>query len=237
MSRHLSLAGILLLAVPAAAWADGVVQVDVQALLESRSVTTLEDRRLVTWTRGVDGGGRADGFLTREAAASVGDRGVPALPGNGLFPATRDHPKVQLHFSNQGGSAGQTHCVEGGGTFEFAVPRARFEQIQLFLTSAEGPSHLRVLLGYADGSVDLRLKELPDYYQAPLSNDPDFFVLAGDLGKWDRANRIKERAHHFIYGMNIQPCKNKVLTFVRITKGMEGYLVFWGATGVKAKGN
>lgn len=211
---------------------DEAVQIDVHTLLDCRPVTTLTGGKLVPWTQGVDGGGRGDGFLTRAAADSVGNKGIAALPDNGFFAATDEHPKVQLHFANNKGSAYQAHAVRGRGAFELAVPRRAFRSIQLYMTSAEGPSEIRVLLHYYDSTTDTVEKVLPDYADAPTDADPDFFALAGNLAKWDSDGHLKEPDHHFIYGMNLQPDMDKALTGITVMKRAKGYMMFWGGTGV-----
>ena len=71
--------GLLAASVPAAPNAsftpkETIVQEDVRALLNARPVTTLTAGKLVTWTKGVDGGGKGNGYLTMAAAQAVGTR-------------------------------------------------------------------------------------------------------------------------------------------------------------------
>src|SRR6266478_1032815 len=67
--------------------ASNVIQIDVRPILTGRAVTTFTDSKLVPWTKGVDGRGRADGYLTMEAAIANGDTNANALPGDGSFKA------------------------------------------------------------------------------------------------------------------------------------------------------
>jgi hypothetical protein len=211
-----------------------VIQVDVRALLTGRAVTTLTDGRLVPWTKGVDGAGLADGYLTVEAAIANGDTKALALPGNGCFPATPAHPLVILNFSDADGGGFQTRGVEGAGGFSFSVSRGRYQQLQVFMTSAEGPSQLRFNLIYADGTAETREIPLPDYYNdAPAGAHPVFSLIA-NLPKWNATGRMTERGHHNIHGVNLSPDERKELVSVQVGKTAAGYLVFWGATGVKA---
>ena len=235
MSFHRIRRALFLIAVtsgPLAVLAGEVIQLDVRALLNARSVTTLTDGRLVTWTRGIDGGGKADGYLTREAAAAVGDKDVKALPGDGWFPANARHPAVRLNYSNADGQGGQTYALSGAGEFRFGVEPRNYQRLLLFLTSAEGASQLAITLVYADSSVDQREISLPDYYNAAAPADPNLFSLAEDLAKWNASNRLAERNHHFIHGLDLRPDHLKKLVGVRIEKTVPGYLIFWGATGV-----
>jgi len=59
------------------------VQIPVDALLNTRSVTTLTGGMLVSWIMGINGGGTADGYLT--AAAST----RPPLSTRNSFSSSR----------------------------------------------------------------------------------------------------------------------------------------------------
>ena len=214
--------------------ASEVIQVDVRAILNARSVTTLTDGRVVPWTVGVDGGGAADGYMTREASVFQGDKDPRALPGDGCFAATALHPAVRLNFSNADGKGGQTRAIAGAAEFGFPVPAARYARMLLFLTSAEGPSHLAVALTYADGTEDKREFLLPDYYNDAPPHDPDVFPLASNLATGNSIGRMAEADHHFIHGLDVHPDPGKVLRHVKVGKTADAYLVFWGATGVTA---
>jgi hypothetical protein len=176
--------------------ASEVIQIDVRPVLTGRAVTTLTDGKLVHWTQGIDGGGRADGYMTREASAANGDTNALALPGNGTFEATAAHPLVQLNFSNDDGTAFQTRGVQGAGEFVFTVPAKHYQKMLLFLTSAEGPSQLHFKLAYADGAVEERDVLLPDYYYDAPAGDTNVFSLAKNLPKWDAVGKMAERDHH-----------------------------------------
>ena len=211
-----------------------VIQVDVQPVLTGRAVTTLTGGRLVPWTQGIDGAGRADGYLTLSASVANGDKNARALPDDGCFPATAAHPFVRLNFSNADGRLSQTRGVEGQGVFTLPVPVKPYQRLMVFLTSSEGPSHLSFKLGYADGSVASQEILLPDYYNAPPAGDPHVFTLAANLAKWNAAGKMAERDHHYIHGVNLHPDPRKNLVSVTLNKTAPAYLVFWGATAVTA---
>ena len=207
---------------------------DVRAVLTGRTVTTLTDGKLVPWTKGVDGAGRADGYMTQEAAVANGDKNARALPGDGCFKATAVHPYVRLNFTNADGKSFQTRSVEGAGEFVFPVPGKQYKRMLVFMTSAEGPSDLQFKLAYADGTVEQRAVLLPDYYNAAPATNTNLFSLATDLAKWDTAGRMRERNHHYIHGVDLRPDARKALVSVQLGKTAPGYFVFWGATGVTA---
>jgi hypothetical protein len=211
-----------------------VIQVDVRPILTGRAVTTLTDGKLVPWTKGVDGAGRADGYMTLEASVANGDRDAKALPGDACFKATALNPFVRLNFTNADGKGSQTRSVEGEGGFSFLVPNNRYNRMLVFMTSAEGPSHLRFKLAYADSTFEQREILLPDYYNDAPAGDTNVFSLATDLAKWDASGRMTERNHHHIHGVDLHPDARKELVSVQVGKTAPGYLVFWGATGVTA---
>jgi hypothetical protein len=209
-----------------------VIQVDVRPILTGRAITTLTGGKLVPWTKGIDGAGRADGYMTLEASVANGDKNARALPGDGCFEATAAHPFVRLNFTNADGKGSQTRSVEGAGGFAFPVPSKQYKRMLVFMTSAEGPSRLRFKLAYADGTFEEREVLLPDYYNDAPAGDPNIFSLAADLAKWNTSGRMTERDHHHIHGVDLHPDAGKELVSVQVSKTASGYLVFWGATGV-----
>jgi hypothetical protein len=212
--------------------ASEIIQVDVRPILTGRTVTTYTDGKLVPWTKGVDGGGRADGYMTQKASAANGDANANALPDDGGFAANASHPFVRLNFSNVDGKGSQTRSVEGEGGFSFPVPKRQYHRMMVFMTSSEGPSHLHFQLKYADGTVDQREILLPDYYNVAPAGDINVFSLATNLAKWNAAGRMTEPNHHQIHGLDLHPDARKKLVSVEVHKAAPGYLVFWGATGV-----
>ncbi len=208
-----------------------VIQIDLSKILNARSVTTLTDGKLVTWTKGIDGNGEADGYLTMAAALFNGDKDPKALPDNPLFPANKKHPEVLLHYSNKDATSNQTFAVSRAGSFSFEVPSKQFTSLLLALTSSEGSSQIRVKLVYTDGS-ESKSFEVPDYYMDISPNDPNFCYLAHDMAKWGKTNKMNEKDHHNIDLLNVHPDPNRILKTIQIEKSEAGYLVFWAATGV-----
>ena len=231
-------AGIAVLAVSVGAsgvaGAAETIQIPVDGLLTARSVTTLTNGALVSWTVGVDEGGTGDGFLTSAASKFHKDPAiVKALPDDGKFPADNRHPEIVLHFSNDADPASQqTRPVKGVGEFSFPTPAAEYEKLFLVFTSGEGASALTFTLTYADGTTDVVNQSLPDYYIPIPATDPVFFNLALDLAKWRQSNAVADGAHHFIDGVELHPAAGKVLTGVKVAKTAAAFLVFWGATGI-----
>jgi MYXO-CTERM domain-containing protein len=230
--KHIGAVAMAAVVVAGTAHADEVVQIQVDALLDARAVTTLTGGRLVTWTVGIDGNGNSDGYMTAAASKFHGDPPtLKTLPDDGKFPADARHPEVMLHFSNDApATSQQTHYVRGAGRFSFSVPPAVYSKMFLFVTSSEGSSSLRVSLTYADTADTISIT-VPDYYVDVPANDPVVFNLATNLPKWNQQNNVAEANHHNLTGLEIHPV-GKTLSGVTIEKTAPGYLVFWGATGI-----
>jgi hypothetical protein len=209
------------------------IQFDITKTLNARPVTTLTNGKLITWTEGIDGDGAGDGYLTMSAALFNGDKDPHALPDNPLFAANKEHPEIKLHYSNGNSAYNQACSVSGAGSVQFTVPNARYKDIYLALTSAEGPSALSITLTYADNS-EVKDFTLPDYYMDLKPGDPDLCYLAHDLAKWGNKNNMTEKDHHNIDLLNIHPDPKRELKSIHISKSKPGYMVFWAATGVKA---
>jgi hypothetical protein len=208
-----------------------VIQIDLDKILNARPVTTLTNGKLVTWTKGIDGNGEADGYLTMSAALFNGDKDPIALPDNPLFQANNKHPEVLLHYSNNDGISNQAMAISGAGRFSFEVPAKKYSSLFLAFTSAEGASQIKISLKYADG-VESKSYEVPDYYKDIPADDPNFCYLAHDLAKWGTKNNMTEMDHHNIDLLNIHPDENRKLVSIQVEKSEAGYLVFWAATGV-----
>ena len=209
-----------------------VIQLDISKLLNARPVSVLNNKKIITWTTGVDGHGAADGYLTNSAALFNGDKNAHALPDNALIPANKTHPEIKLHYSNNDAKNNQACSLKSEGDFFFDVPSDKFKEIYLALTSAEGSTRLRVALNYVDGT-EVKVFIVPDYYQDIAPNNPDFCYLLHDLAKWGPKNNMTEKYNHNIDLLKIKPDPERVLKSIRISKTRPAYLVFWGATAVK----
>ncbi len=210
---------------------DQVIQFDVLALLNARPVTVLKKNKLITWTKGIDGNGLADGYLTRSAAVFTGDN-VHALPDNPLIPPGKSHPEIFLHYNNDNDNSNQARSVSGAGEFTIPVPANHYSKIYLGLTSAEGSSFLNCTLKYTNGQ-EIKEYILPDYYNNVDASDSNFTYLCTDLAKWDKNNIIAEKNHHNIHLLIMKTEPQRQLTGIVIKKSKQGYLVFWSATGMK----
>jgi hypothetical protein len=208
-----------------------VIQVNIDTVLNARPVTTFANGKPTSWTKGIDGNGDGDGYLTMAAALYNGDKSPHALPDDPLIPASAAHPAIKLHYSNNDSITPQARFVSGEGSFAFDVPSKKYEGLYLSLTSSEGPSLLQIELIYNDGT-EVKEFTLPDYYNDIPANDVDFSYLVHDLAKWGKKDVMTESDHHNIDVLNIHPDSKRILKRVVIKKTKPGFLVFWAATGV-----
>jgi hypothetical protein len=207
-----------------------VIQFDITHVLNARPVTTLTNGKLITWTKGIDGGGKGDGYLTRSAAFFDKQDSAHALPDNALFPANDQHPTIRLHYSNRDSLYRQTCSMSGEDAVEFVVPKAKYKALFFALTSAEGASALSVTLTYFKGD-EVKLVSVPDYYADIPAETTNLCYLAHNLAKWGPTNQMTEKGHHNIDLLKIAADPSKVLTKIRISKEEKGYVVFWAAAG------
>jgi hypothetical protein len=206
------------------------VQIDVQSLLNARIVTTLTDGRLVPWRDSLDGS--TSGEATLAAATKIGEPFSRALPDDGLFPARGDRPRVELHFTNTDGTGNQVRRSLAADEYTIPVPSHAYRQFWIFLMSGFGESTLHVRLAYTDGSAEVRDLVIPDWYFPVPAGDARRVNLADDLGKWNQANHLMEKDHHFLHGFDLAPDPRRVLAAVTITKLPKAVLTLWGAVGV-----
>lgn len=206
------------------------VQLNVRPLFNARVVTTLTEGQLVTWRDALDG--VTSGEATLAAAEKMGQPFTQALPDDGVFPATERNPRVELGFSNADGRGNQVRLSLGTDDYTIDAPRRAYRQLWIFVMSGNGESHLHITLSYADGAKTERALVVPDWYFSAPAADPRRINLATDIGKWSRENRLMERDHHYLHGLDLQPDPARELIAVSIQKEAAAALTLWGVTGV-----
>jgi hypothetical protein len=142
------------------------------------------------------------------------------------------YPEIKLHYWNNDSKHNQACAITGTGQVGFTVAKAKYSAIFLALTSAEGPSAIRVTLEY-EHDVTTNNFIVPDYYQDLKPDDPHFCYLAHDLAKWGIKNNMAEKDHHNIDLLKIETNPAWKLKKITISKTQPGYLVFWAAAGLK----
>ncbi len=221
------------------AWADTVVQIPIDSLLDARPVSTVTNGVEVPWTagQGIDGNGGGDGYVTKSVAAKHNYTG-PALPDDGIFPAANGLPEFDLHFADANPATSfQAHNAHAGmaATIQFAVPQATYSNLHLVMTDSENADMLTVTLTYSDATTStVGPFTMPDYDQGLPANTKDvtyFSIFSGQ--KWGPMDTPGDNMGHSITGVTLTPSPTKPLTGVTITKPSDGhYLVFWGAVGI-----
>jgi hypothetical protein len=221
------------------AWADTVVQIPIDSLLDARPVSTVTDGVEVPWTagQGIDGNGGGDGYVTKSVAAKHNYTG-PALPDDGIFPAANGLPEFDLHFADANPATSfQAHNAHAGmaATIQFAVPQATYSNLHLVMTDSENADMLTVTLTYSDATTaTVGPFTMPDYDQGLPANTKDvtyFSIFSGQ--KWGPMDTPGDNMGHSITGVTLTPSPTKPLTGVTINKPSDGhYLVFWGAVGI-----
>jgi hypothetical protein len=208
-----------------------VIQIDISYLLNARPVTTLTNGKLISWTKGIDGNGDGDGYLTHSAAEFNGDKDAHALPDNAVFAANAQHPQIELHYNNADSVRSQARFVSGAGEFLIKIPKAHYAAIYLGLSSSEGASSLQFDLIYSD-RTETKNYLLPDYYNNVSEKYPDLSYVATDLAKWGKKDEMTEKDHHNIHLLKLNTDPGRKLIAIKVSKGKEGYLIFWSVTGV-----
>lgn len=207
------------------------VQVNITSILDARSVSTFSNGKIYTWTKGIDGNGTADGYVTTSVAVHQGRTDVLALPDSARFPANANHPTMLLHYSNSDSTDPQTHYLSGIDSVTVSVTQGNYSTIYVALTSSEGSSAINVVLNYSDGPVTSSIT-LPDYAQGLTTG---FFYVDSNLSKWTSSNTVQEAAGHNIDGYGVPVNSAKTLTSVKLVKTTQGsYMVLWGVTAVLA---
>jgi hypothetical protein len=214
--------------------ADIVVQIAIDPLLNGRPVSTVVDGKVIPWTasQGLDA---MDGLVTSAVEKALGQTGV-ALPDDGTFAPDADHPEAVLHFSNDAlATSLQTYFLNGPGDFQFAVPRATYSRLFLYMTSSYGASPLTITTTYASGQPSTTSFMLPDWGTGePLpTNPPIFFNLISGMHKWTAEDQQVDSPVHTITGVSILPDPSRALTGVQVhSSATMQHLIFWGATGL-----
>lgn len=206
-----------------------VIQIKIGELLNARPVTTLTKYKLVHWGKGVD---HENGYLTTSAAKFIGEKNPRALPDNPLIPATDKHPAILLHYDNNDAFSNQTMALTDTNTFTIKVPKSKYKDFFICLTSAYGKSKLEYDLIYSDGT-EMKNITVPDWANDVPENDPYFSYVVHDLAKWSNTAKQTEPNHHNIHALNVHPDANRTLIAIRVTNNSKTYLLLWAATAVQ----
>ena len=219
----------LLALVPALAIGE-TLQIRLDPLLNARIVTVVSTGQLVPWSDALDG--VTSGEATEAAAQKIGEPFMQALPDDGVFPATAQHPRVELLFTNASATGNQVRRSLAADEYTVVTPSRRYRQLWIFVMSGMGESTLHLSLNYADGTVTKRVLIVPDWYCSVSDGDARRINLATNLGKWSKDNHLMEKDHHYLHGVDLAPDSRRELVKVMMTKSAPGVLTLWGITGV-----
>ena len=207
-----------------------VIQIDASDAFNTRTISTAVGGKLVPMRDNIDGAG---GVATASAAATFGAPDPHALPDDGKFPATDKHPDIVMPYAKDDGASNQARRSAGGDAYVLSVPAKRYGKLFLFLSSGQGPSNLEIKLKYTDHTIETRTAVVPDWYWDLKPDDKDWCYVATDLSKWG-PDKMLEKSHHSIFGLDIHPNPGKVLEKILVSKADAGIMVFYGATGLTA---
>ena len=210
-----------------------VVQIDVRPLLTGRAVVTLKGDEIVKWDLGIDGKPPGNnGFATESAAKFIGGTYAKALPDNGVFPATEHHPEIVLNYNNNDHVSPQVARIPTNKSLTIPLTPSRFQAFFVHLSSAEGPSPIKITLHYGDGSSDVRITSVNDYGKKLTEQNVDWSYVWEDVAKWGKTMAVREAGNHYITTYSTRPNPEKEMTSVVITAEGGKNLIFLGATGV-----
>ncbi|MEI8340566.1 MAG: hypothetical protein WCH43_03395 [Verrucomicrobiota bacterium] len=203
------------------------VQIDAQDVFNMRPINTMVNGKLVPMNNNIDGAG---GIATKSAAQAAGSDDPHSMPDNGKFAANDKHPEVIFSYATDDGRKNLARKSQGSDEFIVNIPPKNYAKLFLFFASGAGPSKLHLDLKYQDGTLESRSMEVPDWFWELKSDDKDRCYIAPDLSKWS-PDKMLEKDHHFIFGLNVNPSPDKILAKIRIKKAEPGIMAFFGGTG------
>ena len=165
--------------------------------------------------------------LAEEQLNCVGD--ADGLPDNGIVPESPEHPRVRLGFRN--GADGKNAFRSADAIkLSVGVPRLRYKEIHVFLTSASGATTMQVKLNYVDNPTETHDIDVADWWETPAGGA---YSLIADR---DRAYYDGTGCHNTdagdIWGYEFPADKTKKLKAVRFVRPTAGSVVtIYGITG------
>ena len=205
-------------------------QIDVTSVFNARPIDTVVGGTVAPMDNNIDGAG---GLATLSAAKILGGSTDHVIPDNALYPATADHPDIQLAYANDDGKKKFARRSTGEDTYDLTIPDGNYAKLFLMMSSGQGPSDIDVTLTYKDGSTDVKHLTCPDWWPGLKPGETYRVEVVQNMSKWTGHGIISsELKGHNIYGINVQPDPAKSLVKITVKKQKKGILCFWGATGV-----
>jgi hypothetical protein len=175
-------------------------------------------------------------MATQKALDSSCSFAGKGLPNNGFFPATAQHPAVQLAYRNSD-DGNNVHRADAVDVFTVLIPHAKYKKVHVFLTSGDGPSDVKVTFFYADGTSRAWALTVNDWFDSPATGA---YSLIGGMDRMDpTGSQCDESANGVsahVFGYPLAANARKTLTKMKIEKTDTGYTVLstFGAIGIKA---
>ena len=205
------------------------VQIDVGSTFNANTIVT-------TATGGptltpLDGAGNSNDFPTQAKATALGATGV-GLPNDGFFASNGTTiPNVQLRWSDGSNTMNSIVVAANlGTTYQFNVPSAQYEQLQIYATGGNGSSTLSYTITYATGTPTTATTPIPDWcIPGPLATGE--YSLA-TVHRVSGGNNLDTSIRCGLYAINLNPDAARAVTQVSFSASgsATSYLVFYGAT-------
>ncbi len=137
-----------------------------------------------------------------------------------------------MNYSNNDHASPQVARIPTNKSLTIPLTPSRFQDFFVHLSSAEGPSPIKIILHYGDGSSDVRITYVNDYGKKLAKQNVDWSYVWEDVAKWGKTMAVKEAGNHYLITYSTHPNPEKEMTSVVITSEDGKNLIFLGATGV-----
>ncbi len=175
---------------------------------------------------GIDGVGSL--LVTSTFSVQNGGNGLHALPTSGFFPSDVQHFDIQLMYRDANNTNSVLRLDAAGETAEISVPDGTYAQLDLVVTSGDGPTPLSVTLRYGDGTQTTLLSTAPDWFDDPAGLTASNSIAQGDARLYFLQNdmdRVNGLTHTYqasndpaIFGLRFAVNAAKTLQSISVAK-------------------
>jgi hypothetical protein len=204
------------------------VQIDVSGILNANTVvTTAKGGTALT---PMDGAGNNNDFPTQNEAIALNATMGVGLPNDGHFASNGSTiPDLQLAWSDKVNNLNSIVVAGNAGTkFQFNVPPAQYDHLQIYATGGNGGSTLTYTLTYTTGSATTATVSIPDWCGGPGTGE---YTLAS-VYRVSGGNTLDTGIKCGIYAIDLTLDTTRTLTQVQFSDSAPSNtnLVFYGAT-------
>jgi hypothetical protein len=171
------------------------------------------------------------------------------LPDDGFFPASSNHPDVQLHYNDNDNGLNARRSpppppapqVPPVDTYTFPTEPGFYSAVHVFATAGNGSARMTVTLNFAVGGP--ATFTVPDWFFSPAP--PGYFLVDGrdriQPGSGPGTPFFCENANNpAIFGFSVPADETRPLLSVTVvvspsSPGERSVLSFFGATGVRER--